>query len=435
MKTRPDSSSSQAGSALLITVISCALIGTVLCSFLVLLVQRNTMAVRATAWNTAIPVLEAGIEEALTHLRVDKGKPAANNWGAGVFDGQNFYWKLRQFDDGSYYSVTNFNPGSSTPTIYSAGYVPSPLKKDEYISRLVRVTMTNPPSLFSRAIASDGVIKLSGNAVIDGFNSKGYASAIEAYNDPTNRTANGEIATNSKELKAIEVGTARVYGVAKTGAGGTVSVAGGSVGDFEWTKTHTGIQPGWAGDDMYEDLGEVSLPRPNPTWQSAIYNTDGGSNVTILKDGTYRMGSFNSYDQKRPMVVIGKAELWVTGDFNVSGLPTTGGYVYIAPGASLKLYVGRTASISGGGVVNATGLPANFEYNGLSTSKLFNYSGQANFIGTINSPQAKVTLSGGSSIYGAVICSTFICTGGSSVHYDQGLAGGGEFRITSWREL
>ena len=42
---------------------------------------------------------------------------------------------------------------------------------------------------------------------------------------------------------------------------------------------------------------------------------------------------------------------------------------------------------------------------------------------------------GGSSIYGAVICETFTCSGGSSVHYDQGLSGGDEFRITSWREL
>ena len=81
---------------------------------------------------------------------------------------------------------------------------------------------------------------------------------------------------------------------------------------------------------MYWDLGEVSAPRPNPTWQSPIYNNNGGSNVTILKDGTYRLPSFTSYDQTRPMIVIGKAELWVRGNFNVTGQPTTGGYVYIA---------------------------------------------------------------------------------------------------------
>jgi hypothetical protein len=435
MKTRPILASQLSGSTLVIAVICCALIGTVLCSFLVLIVHRNTGAFRAAAWNSAIPVLEAGIEEALTHLRVDNHKPNANNWMAGMEDGQSFYWKRRDLPDGSYFSVTNFNPTSRSPIILSAGYVRSPLKKDDYISRLVRVTTTNPPSVYSQAIASDGVIKLSGNTSIDGFNSKGYNSAIEAYNDPTNRNASGGIVTNSRELKAIEVGTGHVYGKAVTGEGGTVSVAGGTVGDLEWSKTHSGIQPGWTGDDNYVDFDEIAPPTPNPTWQSPMYVSSGGSNITILKDGTYSLPSFASFSMTKPMVVIGKAELWVKNTFTIGGQPDTGGYVYIAPGASLKLYVSSTASISGGGVVNATGLPANFEYYGMPSSKTFTYSGAANFIGTINSPQANVALTGGSSIYGAVICQTFTCSGGSSVHYDQGLGGGDEFRIISWREL
>ena len=91
-------------------------------------------------------------------------------------------------------------------------------------------------------------------------------------------------------------------------------VAGGSVGDFDWSKINTGIQPGWSADDMYWDLGEVSAPRPNPTWQSPIYNNNGGSNVTILKDSTYRLPSFTatidaSDDRHRQSRAVGPRKL------------------------------------------------------------------------------------------------------------------------------
>jgi choice-of-anchor A domain-containing protein len=99
------------------------------------------------------------------------------------------------------------------------------------------------------------------------------------------------------------------------------------------------------------------------------------------------------------------------------------------------LYVGGTGSISGGGVVNGSGSPSRFSYYGLPSSTRLTYSGAADFVGTINAPQANVQLSGGSSIYGAVICNTFNCSGGSGVHYDQGLSGGGIFLVTSWKEM
>ena len=130
------------------------------------------------------------------------------------------------------------------------------------------------------------------------------------------------------------------------------------------------------------------------------------------------------------MIVTGNVTLWVQNSLAVSG----SGYIYIAPGASLTLYVGGTASISGGGVVNGTGLPQNFSYYGLPSNKTLNYSGAANFVGTINAPRADFALSGGASVYGAIICNTFNLSGGSSVHYDQSVRGGGIFLITSWVE-
>ncbi len=195
----------QAGSTLVATVIISALIGTVLCSYLALIANRNQAAMRALAWNSAMPVLEAGIEEALTHLNRDSSNPATNYWTADQVNGQAVYWKYRRLPDGSYFYVTNLNVTSPSPIIQSAGYVRSPLSDNQYISRVVQVTATNPPTLFGRAIAANGTVKLSGGSQVDGYN-----STNGPYDLSTNRNASGGIATNSKQDNAIDVGSAHV---------------------------------------------------------------------------------------------------------------------------------------------------------------------------------------------------------------------------------
>ena len=423
----------QAGSTLLITMITCVLVGTVLCSYLVLITHRNTSAMRAMAWNTAIPVLEAGIEEALTHLHNDSNSPTANNWKDDVVDGQTIYWKRRDFPDGSYFLVTNLNIYSTTPKILSAGYVPSPLRTNEYISRLVEVTATNPPSAFNYSIAANGLVKLSGSAVVDGFNSFGFPDALSAYDALTNRNSNGGIATDSKQQPAINVGTGHVYGHVVTGPGGTVAYAGGSVGDANWNTTQAGIQDGYREDNMNVEFQDNSPPQGTFTSVVATHQP-GGSNITYLTFNSssyiYKTDSLVSNDKTKPVIVTGNATLWVQNNLSVSG----SGYIYIAPGASLTVYVGGTANIAGGGVVNGTGLPQNFTYYGLPSNKVLSYNGAANFIGTINAPSADFAISGGASVYGAIICNSFTCSGGSSVHYDQSVRSGGIFLITSWVE-
>jgi hypothetical protein len=425
---KPTIGKSESGSILVITVILTALIGSVLCSYLVLISNRNEMNMRALAWNTAIPVLEAGIEEALTHLHEDKN-PIANRWTGELIKGKKIYWKRREFPDGSYFCVTNMNVGTTTPLIFAAGYVKAPLKNNEYISRLVKVTTTNPPSYFSRAIAANGLIKLSGAAIIDGYN-----SALGPYG-PANRSASGGVYTSSQAHKAIDVGSAHIYGMAVTGPGGTVSVADGSVGDLNWTS---GVQEGWINNDMNVSFQE-NLP-PSGTMVTPTPTRSGVSNIIYLTQDSsqiiYRADSLISNSANKPIVVTGNATLWVTGDFIVNG----SGYVYIAPGASLKLYVGGKGSISGGGVVNdstggGAGLPGSFSYFGLPSNTSLVYSGEADFVGTINAPQAEVKISGGSSVFGSIICDTFTCSGGSGVHYDQGLSGGGLLTVISWREI
>ena len=427
MFMKPTIGKSQQGSVLVMTIVFCALIGSVLCSYLVLISGRNQRAMRALAWNSAIPVLEAGLEEALTHLQDDKNNPTTNSWTMDRVNGHKVYWKYRPLPDGSYFYVTNFDVSSPSPTIISAGYVQSPLRDNEFISRVVRLTTTNPPSPFTHAIAASGLIKLSGSATVDG-----YSSAAGPYS-ATNRNASGGVATDSQQAKAIDVGSAHIYGLAVTGPGGSVSVADGSVGDLGWTS---GIQSNWTNDDMNVTFQDNAPPTGRFTGFTSISGTNAIFLNSDSSDYVYKTDSFVSSSQNRPMIVTANATLWVTGDFIVNGT----GYIYIAPGASLKLYVGGMGSISGGGVVNDSqggggGRPADFSYYGLPSSTSLYYSGLGDFVGTINAPTADVKISGGASVFGAVICKTFTSSGGSSVHYDQALPGGSIFMVTSWTEL
>src|SRR5262249_7339375 len=61
-------SSSESGSSLIVTLVIGVVIIIVLMSYLQLLQGRTITRTRSLAWNSAIPILEAGIEEACTQL-------------------------------------------------------------------------------------------------------------------------------------------------------------------------------------------------------------------------------------------------------------------------------------------------------------------------------------------------------------------------------
>src|SRR3569833_243164 len=75
------------GSSLFVAMCICLVVGVILAGYLVLTSNRFQMTVRSSDWNAAIPVLEAGVEEALTHLTRDTNAPTANNWTAANISG------------------------------------------------------------------------------------------------------------------------------------------------------------------------------------------------------------------------------------------------------------------------------------------------------------------------------------------------------------
>jgi hypothetical protein len=417
--------SRRTGNALVVAMMLCGVIGLVLVSYLQLVQGRTKIRARSLAWNTAIPVLEGGIEEAFTHLQDDKTVLTANNWAAVLTNSTVVYQKTRtNSDDNTYCFITLSNASSSMPVIYSQGFVPAPLGQG-YISRLVRVILITSAS-FNKAIQARGSIDLSGQSMVDSYDSSNTNYSTGGLYDPAKHKSNGDVVSNARGNGAVNVGNGHIYGTVDTGPGGTVTVnGGGTVGDTNWT---TGIQPGWTNNDANASYPDQYPPSGYQLW---LPPPAGITNTYIMNNGNFAFPS--GLTLQGSLLVQGNCNLYIGGNFTIN----SGGSIYLAPGAKLNLYMdGPTASMSGGGIINPGGLPSSFSYYGTTNNTTINYSGGADFIGTIDAPEADVTLSGGASLFGAVIVNTYTSTSsGAGLHYDESLGGPGILKLVSYREL
>ena len=100
----------------------------------------------------------------------------------------------------------------------------------------------------------------------------------------------------------------------------------------------------------------------------------------------------------------------------------------IAPGASLRLYVGGTASFTvtdGQGIFNQTGNAINCQVFGLPSCSQVSLAGNSTFLGVIYAPNARLTLSGTTNApleaTGACVAGSIRLGGDVNFHYDENL--------------
>ena len=138
--------------------------------------------------------------------------------------------------------------------------------------------------------------------------------------------------------------------------------------------------------------------------------------------------------------MTGNAVVYVPagGSVNFSG---SNDGITLQNGATLQLYVGaQSVTIAGKGVVNP-GSAVNFQYYGLPSNTSISITGNGNFTGAIDAPNADIALSGfGSSggFIGSIIGNTLKMNGDVQFHYDEALAKLGPIRgyiVTSWNEV
>ncbi|MEW6155978.1 MAG: hypothetical protein AB1813_01005 [Verrucomicrobiota bacterium] len=422
------------GNAMLIMLVSIVVIGTALASYLDLVSWQNRQVNHSLQWNAAIPVLEAGLEEALTHLYHNGTNLAGNGWTLvnGVYE------KERYLGENRY--VVTMTP-DARPTIISRAYMRD-LVTSNFLSsvRAVKVTVTNS-ALFAKGMVAKGEIDLSGNGIMtDSFDSADENYSTNGQYDENKAKDNGDVATNSAVVDSLDVWNADIFGKASTGPGGTVKIGpNGSVGSKAWHDAgNKGIEPGWSSDDMNVQFPDVQPPFSGGAFTPASGNVGGTNYTYVLGTGNYQLSSLSLSGQNK-VLINGNAVLYVTGNVSMSGSSK----ITIAPGASLNLYVGgASASIGGNGIINQPGNATNFYYWGLNGNTSLSLSGNAAFTGVIYAPYAAFSLGGGGSddydFVGASITSSVAMNGHFKFHYDENLSRVGPrrgFSVDSWNEI
>ena len=474
MRIRTNQTKNQ-GSVLLVTLCTAWVIGIALVSYLTLVANQNRTTYHSQSWSGCIPVLEAGIEEALTQLNYNNGEGVTNAASHGWTLMTNGYYYKSQIvgpaTDGTYYEVTidpNAAGTPATPIIISQGYVPAPGNTGTPMGGgdtafgmiLGTVSGQSTPAMISRTVKVGTLLQKSGGGK-GGINTKGTISfsggSLDSFDSSdtnsfpggkyvsANRKANGQAVSNSSATNAIAVGTGHIYGSVTTGPGaGTVSVGSGAVGDLAFNANPTGthIQDYHQTGDANVQFDDVTAPFLFGSGSAPVSGGwVGGTNYTWVLDAAvnskFNWATIALNSTQRMVVTGGDVTLYLSGDFRINGglVPA---YVYVAPGASLKVYVTGTTSVAGGGIVNGTGLARNLSVYGLGTAALtWPFSGSSAFIGTVYAPYALLNFSGTAGASGSFSANRVALSGGASIHYDESLSVGTDpqYVASSWNEI
>jgi hypothetical protein len=400
-------------------------VGTVLASYLGLIGSRYKVTMRSGCWNAAVPVMEAGVEEALTHIQDDLNDPAANGWTAGTISGQPVYSKQRTFSDNSYFLVNIYYGGAgttNTPYIYSTGFVPLPLSSSSYVSRTTKVTGTNQP-LINLAFGAVAAIQMNGNGLAaNSFNSSNPALSTNGQYDSSKTSTNGNVAS--------------VYGPVSFG---NHNIAGNL---YLGPTATSGVGAGQVSGQIYTDFN-VSFPDvvlPTTTWLPASTGILGGLLSGIVgydftTSGDYSVTSAGSIQVEPGVTVRVRVD---TANFNPGSI-----HIVSSNGVSGTLIVYQvsgSASMSGNVTVDS-GRARNFWYFGLPAVTSVTYGGTSSFIGVMYAPEADLTLNGGGNnngLIGASITKSITMNGHYNFHFDEDLLSVGPSRgyvVTSWKEL
>lgn len=443
-QTNPAPRNEVDGGALIATLVTSAIIGTALASYLTMVSAQNQTVMRSMSWNSAIPVLEAGLEEALSHIhqngienldRDDWDKRSEVTIG-GTNLTATYFVKERHLSDSHFrVAISAANP----PVIYAEGLVRIPGDSNR-VMRAVRVTTINDGMWVKGMVAKEGINLNGQNVQSDSFDSSDSSASTGGRYDPRKARDGGDVATNSGIDGILNVGNANIFGRVSTGPGGAVAIGvNGGVGSRDWQSRNRGIQPGWVDDDM-----NVSFPDMRPPFLSArtpMSGRLGGTNYTyLLNGGTYLASDIGLRGAVgNVMLITNDVTLYIENGLTIGGNAS----ILVAPNSRLRIYVGGPVDIAGNGFVNQAGNATNLWMFGLPSNTSISFSGNAAFVGAIYAPSADFTLNGGgrdttNDFTGASVTRTVKMNGHFNFHYDELLGRFGPSRgfvVTSWNEF
>jgi hypothetical protein len=433
-------SKSEQGGILVGVLIVGVIVSTVLVAMVAMVTQEHKMLTKSATWNSALPLAEAGVEEAMSHMRqVGVGPRFVNGWTTTSVT--NIYL-MRTNSDGITRVLIN---GATPPIVTSTGMVWS-ARDSKYVQRRIRAN-TKGVSYFMKAISAKKKIDLSGTASVDSFDSSNPLYSSGGVYDASKKKDKGDVATNESTPGAINMGgQASVYGSVATGPLGTVTMSNpaqvkvGTIAHVDGGGT--GIQTNKYTKDM-----NVAFPNVDPPWQTwgpfasvtppmvIASGPSAGTYTASLAGGNHSLTTLD-IPSSANWIVTGAAQLWVKDTVAIQGTIT------IMPGASLQLYVEKgTVSFSGNGVRNQTGFAGNFALWCMPLVTAVSFSGEGNFVGTVYAPNSTLNLSGGGTsgldFQGAAVANLVNGSGKYKFHYDEQLQNTGlrNLQVVSWKEI
>jgi hypothetical protein len=406
----------------MITLFIAFLFGMFLYSYLNSVQEQKGLVARSQAWNSAITVAEAGVEEAFAQLNPGAGVSVvdrtANGWGAP--SGGLYGPVARSLSSGSYAAVFTTD---TNPVIYATGYVTIPAFSAT-IQRVLRVGTTNAP-LFPVALAAKNGIDLSGNNIsTDSFNSSRATQSTNGKYDPTKTSTNGDIASITG---IVNVGNANINGSVSLGPTAANSIQ------------KNGYVLGGVSSDFNVEIEDVVLPQTS--WVPALPLATPLTINSNSYDYVFNIGGDYSINNLSGSIYVASntvVRLKLTGSATANNIEVDGSG---ATAGKLTIYMdGPTFKLAGNDIVDG-GNAASFSYYGTTNNTQISFTGNSAFIGTIYAPEADVKLGGGGStpydVIGSIVANTVKMNGQFNFHYDENLLAAGPTRLAanSWREL
>jgi hypothetical protein len=426
----------QGGSVLIITLVLAIILGTTLASYLFWVRTQNLLVEESQAWNSALAIAEAGIEEGMAQINVNVGTVNSTSFGTSI--AVNWTPVSEGWSNANVLGYSVLVSNDFPPTIYATGTsVVAVVGRP--ISRKVRCT-TSTNSLFGVGITALQNIDMKGNNIyVDAYDSADLVKFPGGLWNSNNAFAGGDVATTGG---IVSVGNANIHGRVILAPGASYNIgAQGLVGDMpaNW-PAQSGLQSeDWLITDFNKEFADAPVP-----FSSGMDPTTTGNSTNqydLTAGNWFVSGDLTIGNNKTLYVRSGVVSLYVTG--NVDGKANS--TVIIASGATLKLYVGTptgSAVSATFGQVNNMGNAQTFQFFGLPTCTSYSLSGNDTYVGTVYAPQCAFTLGGsGNNRYdyqGACVVYSVSMNGSFNFHYDVNLKRVGfpsGYTVASWKEL
>ena len=416
------------GSVLVTTLVVTGAIAVALASYLALMQNRAKLAGRSQSWNLAVPVAEAGVEEAMAHLvSIQGGSVATNGW---ALNGTNGYQKQVTLDAANTYYLAQISTANPR-VIQSSGFVRA-AGTSQYISRTIQAVTTNSGT-WKGMVVKNGITSVNTPSV-DSYNSAssgvttngGYtvAKALDHGFLGTTSTTNGAFAFNGAIKGSVGTGATNVLALANPGR----------VGDsnFVAVASNNGkVQAGHLDTALTQIFTPNTIPFTNGFF-GLNPGTYGGTNYTYLLNGS-NFQATTLIGTSIKIMVSADSTLYVTDKMWLQGSSV----LSVAPGVKLKLYVGNWFQLTANSVVNPNGQTSQVEYYGLPTNTYIELEDNAVFVGTMNAPNANCHLEDSGQLFGAAIFGSADFYDSFKFHFDEALGGGSgtSVSIIAWSEL